>query len=51
MSRSRKKPYYKDRGLTTHEYWSVIRHEWKQKTNENYYQDDFYLRNPRFFNR
>lgn len=47
MSRSRKKPYYKDRGLTTHEYWSVIRHEWKQKTNENYYQDDFYLRNPK----
>ena len=47
MSRSRKKPYYKDRGLTTHEYWSVVRHEWKQKLNENYYKDDFYLRNPK----
>lgn len=47
MSRSRKKPIYKDRGLTTHEYWSVIRHEWKQKTNENYYKDDFYLRLPK----
>ena len=47
MSRSRRKPYYKDRGLTTHEYWSVIRHEWKQKINENYYQDDFYLRPPK----
>lgn len=47
MSRSKKKPYYKDHGLTTHEYWSVIRHEWKQKLNENYYKDDFYLRNPK----
>ena len=47
MSRSRKKPYYKDHGLTTHEYWSVIRHEWKQKLNENYYKDDFYLRTPK----
>lgn len=44
MSRSTKKPHYKDRGLTTHEYWSPIRHEWKQKINENYYKDDFYLR-------
>lgn len=47
MSRSTKKPIYKDRGLSTHEYWSVIRHEWKQKINENYYKDDFYLRNPK----
>jgi hypothetical protein len=47
MSRSRKKPYYKDHGLSTHEYWSAIRHEWKQKLNENYYNEDFHLRNPK----
>jgi len=47
MSRSRRKPYYKDCGMTTHEYWSTIRHEWKQKLNQNYYKDDFYLRNPK----
>jgi len=47
MSRSKRKPYYKDCGMTTHEYWSPIRREWKQKLNQNYYQDDFELRNPR----
>lgn len=47
MSRSKRKPYYKDRGMYTHDYWSKIRHEWKQKTNENYYKDDFDLRHPR----
>jgi hypothetical protein len=47
MSRSRKKPIYKDRSMTTHEYWSAIRHEWKQSLNQNYYKDDFYLRNSK----
>lgn len=30
MSRSYKKPIIKDKGMTTHEYWSVIRSKWKQ---------------------
>ena len=30
MSRSYKKPIIKDKGLTTHEYWSTIRRVWKQ---------------------
>lgn len=61
MSRSRKKPYYKDNCLSTHEYWSVIRHEWKQKLNEEFKMntpfglywetfdtdDKFELRNPK----
>lgn len=47
MSRSRKKPYYKDKGLVKNDYWKIIRHEWKQKLNENYYKDDFYLRSPK----
>lgn len=43
MSRSRKKPYYKDNGLSTHEYWSVIRHEWKQKVNEEFKRNTPFL--------
>lgn len=30
MSRSYKKPIIKDKGMTTHEYWSAIRSKWKQ---------------------
>jgi len=47
MSRSIKKPYYKDNAMTTHEYWSPIRHEWKQKLKQNYYEDDFELRDSK----
>jgi hypothetical protein len=61
MSRSRKKPYYKDNGIyNAHEYWSVIRHEWKQKINytfqgntpfvlywETFDVDDFELRDAK----
>ena len=47
MSRSRKKPIYKDKGMSVHQYWSTIRHEWKQITNKNYDNDDFYLRDPK----
>lgn len=60
MSRSKRKPWYKDRGLSTHDYWSLIRHEWKQKIDyvfpkntpfglywETFDVDDFELRNPK----
>ena len=30
MNRSYRKPYIKDKGKTKHEYWSPIRHTWKQ---------------------
>ena len=33
--------------MKTHEYWSIIRHEWKQTVNQNYLNDDFDLRHPR----
>ena len=47
MSRSKRKPYYKDKGMTTHECWSRIRREWKQDLAANYYKDDFQLRSPK----
>jgi hypothetical protein len=47
MSRSRKKPYYKDKGMGTHEYWRMIRREWKQDLTANYYKDDFQLRSAK----
>jgi len=47
MSRSRRKPYVKDNGLRTHEYWSIIRREWRQQLKQNYYKDDFDLRKPK----
>jgi len=30
MSRSKRKPIIKDKGMTTHEYWSTVRRIWKQ---------------------
>ena len=47
MSKSRRLPYYKDKGMSTHDYWSIIRHEWKQDIKQNYCYDDFELRNPK----
>lgn len=47
MSRSRKKPYYKDKGFRHDDYWKVIRREWKQDLTANYYKDDFQLRSAK----
>lgn len=48
MSRSKKKhAVAKDRGMTTHEYWSTIRHEWKQTLRTNWEDEDIYFRNPK----
>ncbi len=47
MSRSRKKPFVKDRGMSTKEYWSRIRREWRQQLKHNYSDPDFTLRNPK----
>ena len=49
MSKSRKKSIYKDRGATTHEYWAPVRHNWKIKLNQNYYNDDLEFKNPKTF--
>ena len=47
MSRSVKLPIIKDRGLTTQEYWSKIRREWKQTLHKYHLDEDLYLRNPK----
>tara|TARA_R110000868_G_scaffold203969_8_gene451965 strand:- start:3681 stop:3956 length:276 start_codon:yes stop_codon:yes gene_type:complete len=48
MSRSRKKyAIRKDRGISTHEYWSTIRQEWKRTVKVNWYDEDMHLRNPK----
>ena len=46
MSRSRRKPYYKDRGFKKNEYWKTIRREWRQDLNNNWGNPDFQLRKP-----
>lgn len=46
MSRSRRKPYYKDKP-DTRWYWRTLRREWKQDLNANYSDPDFQLRSPK----
>ncbi len=48
MSRSRKKSVcIQDNGMyNAHEYWRVIRREWKQTLKRNYLDEDLYLRRP-----
>jgi hypothetical protein len=45
MARSRKKPFVKDKG-NSHEYWRVIRREWKQQLHKNWDDEDLHLRLP-----
>jgi hypothetical protein len=49
MSRSRKKPYVKDKGLTTREYWKPIRHNWKQHLKQNYLDPDLVFESPKSY--
>lgn len=46
MSRSRRRPYRKDKGWRAEEYWRVIRREWKQDLKTNWSNPDFQLRKP-----
>lgn len=46
MSRSRKKPIYKDVGFQKREYWKVIRREWSQ-TIKGWRGEEIHLRNPK----
>lgn len=47
MSRSYRKPYCKDKGLTTREYWKPIRHNWKQHLKQNYLDPDLNFKSPK----
>ena len=49
MSKSRKKSVYKDRGVSTHEYWAPVRHNWKINLNQHYHNDDLEFKNPKSF--
>jgi hypothetical protein len=48
MSRSKRKPYYKDKGMTTQEYWGSIRRIWKQQIkNPKFWDEDFNFKLPK----
>jgi len=47
MSRSTRKPFYKDRGMTTEEYWRIIRRNWKQAIQKDMHNPDLTLKNPK----
>lgn len=47
MARSKRRPFKKDQGMTTHEYWSGIRREWKQHLKNNWDDEDLHFRNPK----
>lgn len=48
MSRSKRKPYIKDKGISTQEYWGSIRRIWKQQINSIYFWDeDFNFKLPK----
>lgn len=48
MSRSKRKPYVKDKGMSTQEYWGSIRRIWKQQINSIYFWDeDFNFKHPK----
>ena len=47
MSRSRKKPYYKDRGMPKSMYNRIVRHNWNQELRTNWYKEDLEFKNPK----
>ena len=47
MSRSRKKPYYKDRGMSHGAYYRVARHNWNQELKINWDKEDLEFQNPK----
>jgi hypothetical protein len=48
MSRSKRKPYVKDKGMSTQEYWGSIRRIWKQQINSiNFWDEDFNFKHPK----
>lgn len=49
MARSRRKPWLKDKGLTTREYWKPIRHNWKQHLRQNYLDPDLIFESPKTY--
>ena len=49
MSRSKRKPWVKDKGLTTREYWKPIRSNWKQHLKQNYLDPDLVFESPKSY--
>lgn len=47
MARSRKKPFYKDKGMSTQDYWTVIRGEWNQILRSWNQEDELEFRNQK----
>lgn len=47
MARSRRRPYYKDKRMTTQEYWQRIRSNWKQNLRVNYMDPDLNFESPK----
>lgn len=47
MSRSKRQPYYKDRGMTTEEYWRIVRRNWKQAIQKDMHNPDLAFKNPK----
>jgi hypothetical protein len=48
MSRSRKKPYVRDKGMSTQEYWGSIRRVWKQQMRGvKFWDEDFNFKHPK----
>jgi len=48
MSRSKRLPYIKDKGMTTEEYWGSIRRIWKQQMRSiNFWDEDFNFKLPK----
>jgi len=47
MSRSKKKPYYKDKGYSTKEYWGPIRRHWNQHLHVHKLDEDLAFKNPK----
>lgn len=48
MSRSRKKPCDKDKGMSTQAYWGSIRRIWKQQIrNQKFWDEDFDFKLPK----
>jgi len=47
MSRSKKAPCYKDRGMPKSMYNRVVRHNWNQELKINWYKEDLEFQNPK----
>jgi hypothetical protein len=47
MARSKKKPFIKDKGMSTQDYWTIVRSEWNQVLRSWDQESDLEFRNPK----